>query len=58
MRKVLRVDDLVHIGDEVHLVSGSNTNWVTTKEDDNCTLVVTGYPVTRTSCWRRWTLSD
>jgi glyoxylase-like metal-dependent hydrolase (beta-lactamase superfamily II) len=44
MPKVLREDDVVHIGDDVYQVSGSDTNWVIIKDGDSCTLVDTGYP--------------
>ncbi|MFJ6073989.1 MBL fold metallo-hydrolase [Streptomyces sp. NPDC093065] len=37
-------DDLVHVGDEVYAVSGSNTNWVIVKDGASCTLIDTGYP--------------
>ncbi|MEV7740008.1 MBL fold metallo-hydrolase [Streptomyces sp. NPDC088921] len=39
-----RDDDIVHIRDEVYLVSGSNTNWVVVKEGDSATLIDSGYP--------------
>lgn len=44
MGSVLRDNALISIGDNVHLVSGSNTNWVIVKDGDNCTLIDTGYP--------------
>jgi glyoxylase-like metal-dependent hydrolase (beta-lactamase superfamily II) len=43
-KKQLRDDDIVHIGDDVHLVSGSDTNWVIIKDGDDATLVDSGYP--------------
>ncbi|MBO1334352.1 MBL fold metallo-hydrolase [Streptomyces sp. VRA16 Mangrove soil] len=44
MRKHLRDEDIVHIGDGVYLVSGSNTNWVIIKDGNDATLVDSGYP--------------
>nr|WP_168720480.1 MBL fold metallo-hydrolase [Streptomyces sp. SAT1]ANO42275.1 MBL fold metallo-hydrolase [Streptomyces sp. SAT1] len=44
MPKELRDEDVVHVGDEVYAVSGSNTNWVIVKEGDSCVLVDSGYP--------------
>ncbi|MEU6845439.1 MBL fold metallo-hydrolase [Streptomyces sp. NPDC046716] len=44
MRKQLRDEDILHIGDDVYLVSGSNTNWVIVKDGDDATLVDSGYP--------------
>ncbi|MCX5355830.1 MBL fold metallo-hydrolase [Streptomyces mirabilis] len=40
----MRADDIVHIGDDVHLVSGSNTNWVIVKDGADAILVDSGYP--------------
>ncbi|HZG02504.1 MAG TPA: MBL fold metallo-hydrolase [Streptomyces sp.] len=40
----MRVPDMVQVAAGVHLVSGSNTNWVIVKEGDAVTLVDTGYP--------------
>ncbi|WP_221356099.1 MBL fold metallo-hydrolase [Streptomyces beigongshangae] len=36
--------DIRHVADGVHLVHGSNTNWVILTEGDAVTLVDTGYP--------------
>ncbi|POX57950.1 MBL fold metallo-hydrolase [Streptomyces sp. Ru62] len=44
MSKRLRDGDVVHIGHDVHLVSGSNTNWVIVKDGAEATLVDSGYP--------------
>ncbi|WP_411093539.1 MBL fold metallo-hydrolase [Streptomyces sp. 049-1] len=44
MSKMLQDEDVVHVGDEVYAVSGSNTNWVIIKEGDSCTLIDSGYP--------------
>ncbi|WP_428957149.1 MBL fold metallo-hydrolase [Streptomyces sp. cg35] len=44
MQKVLSDDAVVRVNDSVHLVSGSNTNWVIVKDGDSCTLIDTGYP--------------
>lgn len=44
MHEVLRDDAVVSIDDTVHLVTGSNTNWVIVTDGDSCTLIDTGYP--------------
>ncbi|MFE4453288.1 MBL fold metallo-hydrolase [Streptomyces sp. NPDC056796] len=44
MPKVLHDDDIIRVGSNVYVVSGSNTNWVIVKDGDSCTLVDTGYP--------------
>ncbi|MEU5088380.1 MBL fold metallo-hydrolase [Streptomyces sp. NPDC021356] len=44
MPKDLRDEDVVHVGDMVYAVTGSNTNWVIVKEGDSCVLVDSGYP--------------
>ncbi|MET7511875.1 MBL fold metallo-hydrolase [Streptomyces sp. NPDC005480] len=40
----LRNDAVVRVDNTVHLVSGSNTNWVIVRDGDSCTLIDTGYP--------------
>ncbi|GAA2416274.1 MBL fold metallo-hydrolase [Streptomyces glaucosporus] len=40
----MRVPEVVEAESGVHLVTGSNTNWVIIREDDAVTLVDTGYP--------------
>ncbi|MFE9611365.1 MBL fold metallo-hydrolase [Streptomyces sp. NPDC006012] len=44
MHTVLRDDAIVRVDDNVHLVSGSNTNWVIVTDGAACTLIDTGYP--------------
>ncbi|GAA2440326.1 MBL fold metallo-hydrolase [Streptomyces glaucus] len=44
MPYVLPDDDIVHVRDQVYLVTGSNTNWVIVKEGNSATLIDTGYP--------------
>ncbi|RVU22223.1 MBL fold metallo-hydrolase [Streptomyces antnestii] len=44
MRSDLREDTLVHAAPGVHLVHGSNTNWVILSEGDAVTLIDSGYP--------------
>ncbi|MFE6894419.1 MBL fold metallo-hydrolase [Streptomyces sp. NPDC057694] len=44
MTRQLRDEDIAHIGDDIYLVSGSNTNWVIVKDGDDATLVDSGYP--------------
>ncbi|GGT69297.1 MBL fold metallo-hydrolase [Streptomyces atratus] len=44
MYGVLRDGSLVSVDDKVHLVTGSNTNWVIIKDGDSGTLIDTGYP--------------
>jgi len=40
----MREDAIVQVADGVHLVHGSDTNWVVLAEGDAVTLVDTGYP--------------
>lgn len=40
----LREGDIIHVRDNVHLVSGSSTNWVIVRDGDSCTLIDSGYP--------------
>lgn len=35
---------VVRVDDSVHLVTGSNTNWVIVRDGDSCTLIDSGYP--------------
>lgn len=44
MRGVLRDGALTGVDDKVHLVTGSNTNWVIVKDGDSGILIDTGYP--------------
>ncbi|MEU3519869.1 MBL fold metallo-hydrolase [Streptomyces sp. NPDC006654] len=44
MHKHLADDDIVRVRDDVHLVSGSDTNWVIVRDGDDCTLIDAGYP--------------
>lgn len=40
----MRADAIVQVAEGVHLVHGSNTNWVILSEGDTATLIDTGYP--------------
>ncbi|MEU5312234.1 hypothetical protein [Streptomyces sp. NPDC021562] len=55
MSRQLRADDIVHVGDYVHLVSGSNTNWLIVEDGADATLVDSGYPNDHACCGPRWT---
>ncbi|MDQ0809420.1 glyoxylase-like metal-dependent hydrolase (beta-lactamase superfamily II) [Streptomyces sp. B3I7] len=44
MASALRNEDIVRIGDDVHMVTGSDTNWVIVKEGGTAVLIDTGYP--------------
>lgn len=44
MASALRDEDIVRIGDHVHAVAGSDTNWVIVKDGDTAVLIDTGYP--------------
>ncbi|GAA2434126.1 MBL fold metallo-hydrolase [Streptomyces macrosporus] len=45
----MRAPEVVRVGAGIHMVTGSNTNWVIVKEGDAVTLVDTGYPEDRES---------
>lgn len=40
----MREDTIVEVAAGIHLVHGSNTNWVILTEGDAVTLIDTGYP--------------
>jgi glyoxylase-like metal-dependent hydrolase (beta-lactamase superfamily II) len=42
--KPFRQENVVHVGDGVHAVFGSDVTWVVVKEGDSATLIDTGYP--------------
>jgi len=44
MTKSFRAQDVVHVGDGVHAVFGSDVTWVVVKDGDSATLIDTGYP--------------
>jgi glyoxylase-like metal-dependent hydrolase (beta-lactamase superfamily II) len=44
MASALRNEDIVRIDDDVHMVTGSDTNWVIVKDGDTAVLIDTGYP--------------
>ena len=50
----MREGTLVHAATGVHLVHGSNTNWVILSEGDAVTLIDCGYPGDRQQVLTHW----